>query len=147
LKLSYYAKRSSKEEKPLSPAREKLHEIIFEADTPAGKLFDIILLITIVLSVLTAMLESVGEIQSRYGAILYGLEWFFTMLFTIEYVFRLSCVLRPLKYATSFFGIVDLLAIVPTYLSLVIVGTIAPRYPYPEAPPHIQGVKACTVSR
>jgi voltage-gated potassium channel len=123
LKLSHYAKRTSKEEKPLSPARARLHEIIFEADTPAGKLFDVILLITIVLSLLTAMLESVAEIQNRYGTILYGLEWFFTVLFTIEYLFRLGCVLRPMRYATSFFGIVDLLAIVPTYLSLVIAGT------------------------
>lgn len=123
MKISQYAQSTSKEEKPLSPTRAKLHEIIFEADTPAGKLFDVILLVTIVLSVLAAMLESVGEIQSRYGKILYGLEWFFTILFTIEYLFRLGCVLRPLKYATSFFGIVDLMAILPTYLSLFIAGT------------------------
>ena len=122
MKMTHYAHRTSKEEKPLSPIRARLHEIIFEADTPAGKLFDVILLITILLSVLAAMLESVGEIQSRYGKVLYELEWFFTILFTIEYLFRLGCVLRPLKYATSFFGIVDLLAIVPTYLSLFIVG-------------------------
>jgi len=69
------------------------------------------------------MLETVSEIQISYGKIFYGLEWFFTILFTIEYLFRLGCVLRPLKYATSFFGIVDLLAIVPTYLSLIIAGT------------------------
>jgi len=123
LKISRYPQSTSKEEKPLSPTRAKLHEIIFEADTPAGKLFDVILLITIVLSVIAAMLESVGEIQIRYRKILYSLEWFFTILFTIEYLFRLGCVLRPLRYATSFFGIVDLLAIVPTYLSLVIAGT------------------------
>jgi voltage-gated potassium channel len=121
--MTHYAQRTSKEEKPLSPTRAKLHEIIFEADTPAGKLFDVILLITIVLSVLTVMLESVGEIQGRYGKILYALEWVFTILFTIEYLFRLCCVLRPLMYATSFFGIVDLMAIVPTYLSLFIAGT------------------------
>jgi voltage-gated potassium channel len=123
MKISPYAQSTSKEEKPLSPTRAKLHEIIFEADTPAGKLFDVILLIAIVLSVLAAMLESVGEVQIRYRKFLYGLEWFFTILFTIEYLFRLGCVLRPLKYATSFFGIVDLLAIVPTYLSLIIAGT------------------------
>jgi len=123
MKISRYAQSTSKEEKPLSPTRAKLHEIIFEADTPAGKLFDVILLIAIVLSVLAAMLETVGEIKISYGNILYVLEWFFTILFTIEYLFRLGCVLRPFKYATSFFGIVDLLAIVPTYLSLIIAGT------------------------
>lgn len=123
MKVTPYAKRTSKEEKPLSPTRAKLYEIIFEAETPAGKLFDVLLLITILLSVLTVMLESVDKIQSNYGTILYTLEWFFTILFTIEYFFRLGCVLHPHKYATSFFGIVDLMAIIPTYLSLFIVGT------------------------
>jgi len=103
--------------------RQKLHEVIFEADTPAGKLFDVILIICIVLSVIMVMLDSVGSIRYSYGNFLYLSEWFFTFLFTIEYFLRLSCVGRPVKYATSFFGIVDLLAILPTYFSIFIPGS------------------------
>ena len=123
MKAMRYAKKTPKEERPLSPKRARLHEIIFESDTPAGKLFDVILLVAILLSVLAAILESVAGVQNRCGKFLYGLEWFFTILFTIEYLFRLGCVLRPSRYATSFFGIVDLMAIFPTYLSLFVVGT------------------------
>lgn len=123
MKTSKHTKRTSKEEKPLSPIRARLYEIIFETATPAGKVFDVILLITILFSVFIAMLESVVGIQSRYGSAFYALEWVFTILFTIEYLFRLSCVLKPFKYATSFFGIVDLMAVIPTYLSLFIAGT------------------------
>ena len=103
--------------------RETLHEIIFEADTPAGKLFNIVLIVSIVLSVIVVMLDSVSTIRGSYGGFLALSEWFFTFLFTIEYFLRLSCVRRPLKYATSFFGIVDLLAIIPTYLSLFLPGS------------------------
>lgn len=103
--------------------REKLHEIIFEADTPAGKFFDVSLLIVIVASVLVVMLESVQQLDQAYSRLFSVLEWFFTIVFTIEYILRLYCVYRPWKYATSFFGIVDLLATFPTYLSLVITGT------------------------
>jgi voltage-gated potassium channel len=110
------------EEKPLSPLRARLHEIIFEADTPAGKAFDVALLLAITLSVLAVMLESVGSIRLSYGRVLYVIEWIFTILFTIEYLFRLVCVLRPLRYARSFFGIIDLLAVLPTYVSLFVVG-------------------------
>ena len=95
-----------------------LHEIIFEADTRAGKLFDVVLIASIVLSVLAVMLDSVQAVRKDYGDILYATEWLFTLVFTVEYILRLSCVGRPLRYATSFFGIVDLLAILPTYLSL-----------------------------
>jgi voltage-gated potassium channel len=123
MKAMRYAKKTPKEERPLSPVRARLHEIIFESDTPAGKLFDVILLVAILLSVLAAILESVAGVRNRYGTFLYGLEWFFTILFTIEYLFRLGCVLRPSRYATSFFGIVDLMAIFPTYLSFFVVGT------------------------
>jgi voltage-gated potassium channel len=123
MKAMRYAKKTPKEERPLSPKRARLHEIIFESDTPAGKLFDVILLVAILLSVLAAILESVAGVRNRYGTFLYGLEWFFTILFTIEYLFRLGCVLRPSRYATSFFGIVDLMAIFPTYLSFFVVGT------------------------
>jgi voltage-gated potassium channel len=105
--------------------RTRLHEVIFEADTPRGKAFDVVLLISILLSVLAVVLESVQDIRAEHLALLRATEWFFTILFTIEYLLRLICVGRPLKYARSFFGIVDLLAIVPTYLSLFIIGSQA----------------------
>jgi voltage-gated potassium channel len=103
--------------------RHALHEIIFEADTPAGKLFDILLIVSIVVSVVLVMLDSVSGIRSVYGRQLYVGEWAFTILFTVEYLLRLLCVRRPLAYATSFFGMVDLLAILPTYLSIIIPGS------------------------
>lgn len=102
----------------LSGHRLRLHEIIFEADTPAGKLFDVALLVAIVVSVTVVMLESVEAINDRYGAVLRALEWLFTLLFTAEYVLRLYAVQRPSKYALSFFGMVDLLSVLPTYASL-----------------------------
>ena len=97
-----------------------LFEVIFESDTPAGKWFDIVLIICILLSVATVMLDSVAGIAARHGPLLKGIEWFFTILFTVEYVLRLLCVGRPARYAVSFFGVVDLLAILPTYVSLVL---------------------------
>jgi voltage-gated potassium channel len=103
--------------------RHALHEIIFEADTPAGKLFDILLIVSIVVSVVLVMLDSVSGIRTVYGRQLYVGEWAFTILFTVEYLLRLLCVKRPLAYATSFFGMVDLLAILPTYLSIFIPGS------------------------
>lgn len=103
--------------------RGRLHEIIFEADTRAGKAFDVILILSILLSVVAIMVDSVGPIRRDHGKWLYGVEWFFTILFTIEYLLRLYSVGRPIRYATSFFGIVDLLAIAPTYLSLLIPGS------------------------
>ncbi len=103
--------------------RGRLHEIIFEADTPAGKLFDVLLILSIVLSVVLVMLDSVSSIRQSYGDVLYAGEWVFTVLFTIEYMLRLYSIGRPLSYATSFFGMVDLLAILPTYLSLIFPGT------------------------
>ena len=102
--------------------RYKLHEVIFEANTPMGKWFDILLIGAIVLSVITVLLDSVEDIQARYGTLLYGLEWFFTVLFTIEYFLRLIAVTRPIAYARSFFGLVDLIAILPTYVSLIYPG-------------------------
>jgi voltage-gated potassium channel len=98
--------------------REKVHEIIFEADTPTGKLFDVLLLVSISLSVLAVVLESVPAVAERFGSQLVVIEWFFTILFTIEYILRLISVRRPAAYATSFFGVVDLLSVIPTYLSL-----------------------------
>ncbi|MBC8392418.1 MAG: ion transporter [Deltaproteobacteria bacterium] len=114
---TFYQKLTSKESK------EKLYRIIFESDTPQGKLFDVILIVSILLSVMVVMLDSVKRINVSYGMLLYGIEWFFTILFTIEYILRLLCTKKPIKYATSFFGIVDLLAILPTYASLLILGS------------------------
>ena len=102
--------------------RHRLHEIIFEADTAAGKWFDILLIASIIASVILVMLDSVVGIREVYGPWLNSGEWFFTLLFTAEYLLRLFCVQRPLLYARSFFGIVDLLAILPTYLSVILPG-------------------------
>ena len=103
--------------------RVKLHEIIFEADTRVGKLFDIILIISIVVSVIIVMIDNVAVVNKKYGDSLFILEWIFTILFTIEYFLRLFTVGRPIKYATSFFGVVDLLAILPTYFSVLFPGS------------------------
>ncbi len=103
--------------------KEKIHELIFEADTPMGRTFDISLLIVISISVLIVMLESVDYIQVKYSALFFVLEWIFTIIFTIEYSLRIYAVYRPIKYMTSFFGVIDLLAILPAYLSLFFAGT------------------------
>jgi voltage-gated potassium channel len=115
--------RIAAEEAPSTKRRARLHEIIFESDTRAGRYFDLTLIWLIILSVATVIFESVGEVRQQYGALLYGLEWLFTILFTVEYVLRLLSVRRPLRYATSFFGVVDLLAIIPTYLSIFVPGS------------------------
>ncbi len=103
--------------------RESVRTVIFEAHTPAGKAFDVALIIAIVASVLAVMLDSVGWIHERFGGLLYAVEWLFTVLFTIEYVLRLWSIEHPLLYARSFYGLVDLLGILPTYLSLALAGT------------------------
>jgi voltage-gated potassium channel len=103
--------------------RDRLHEIIFEADTPVGKLFDVVLIWSIIISVVVVLLDSVATVRIRYGELLYAVEWFFTILFTIEYILRLISVRQPHRYATSFFGLVDVLAILPTYISLFIPGS------------------------
>jgi voltage-gated potassium channel len=115
--------KGSKAKKPQRQWRAVLHEVIFEADTKAGKLFDIVLILSIILSVIAVCLDSVGGIRKDYGSFLYGAEWFFTILFTVEYVLRLFSVGRPFSYMFSFFGIVDLMAVVPTYLSLFLPGS------------------------
>lgn len=102
--------------------RHRLHEVVFEADTPAGKAFDVALLVAILLSVGAVLLESVASLRERWGGLLRATEWTFTALFTLEYLARLACVRKPFAYARSFFGIVDLLAILPTYLSLLLPG-------------------------
>lgn len=111
------------DETPEANWRRRLHEIIFEADTRAGKLFDLVLLWLIIASVVVVMLESVNSLGKRYGEAFYYIEWIFTGLFTLEYILRLISVRRPLSYAFSFFGIIDLLAIIPGFLSLLIPGT------------------------
>jgi voltage-gated potassium channel len=114
---------SPAEERPSTKRRARLHEVIFESDTPAGRYFDLALIWLIVLSVATVVLESVGEVREQYGKLLYALEWLFTLLFTVEYFLRLLSVRRPLRYASSFFGVIDLLAIIPTYLSIFVPGS------------------------
>jgi len=102
--------------------RDQLWEIVFEAETPAGKAFDIFLLWMIFISVVAVMLESVKAIKVEWGQVLLVFEWVFTILFTIEYFLRIWLVRKPLKYMTSFFGMVDLLSCLPTYLSLFFAG-------------------------
>ena len=102
--------------------RRKLHDIIFEAETRAGKLFDLGLILAIVASVVVVMLESVDAYEQRFGQLFYIAEWYFTIVFTLEYLLRLYCVPKPLNYAFSFFGLVDLLSVIPTYLSLFLPG-------------------------
>ena len=106
-----------------SGRRARLHEIIFEADTRAGRLVDEALILCILSSVAVVMADSVRAIRQTHGELLMAIEWVFTVVFTIEYILRLYSVGRPLKYATSFFGIIDLLAILPTYLSVLFPGT------------------------
>ena len=103
--------------------RHRLHEVIFEADTFGGKAFDLMLIVCIALSIVVVMLDSIQALHEQYGSLLYVAEWVFTFLFTIEYALRLLCVGRPLRYAFSFYGIVDFLSIIPTYLSIFVPGT------------------------
>ncbi len=118
---------SGGETRPAPPAgapwRARLHEIIYEADTPAGKAFDVTLILLIVLSVVVVMLDSIHGVGDRYRPLLHGLEWAFTALFTVEYVLRVVAIERPWSYVRSFFGIVDVMAVLPTYLSLILPGS------------------------
>ena len=102
--------------------RLRLYTIIFEADTRAGRLFDLTLIWAIVASVTVVVLDSVASIHARLGAFFGVLEWVFTALFTLEYAARLLCVRHPLRYARSVFGVIDLLAVLPTWLALVMPG-------------------------
>ncbi len=104
--------------KPASGWRRRIFSIVFESDTRAGRFFDIILIAAILLSVAAVLADSVSAIASRHGTLLTTLEWIFTVLFTLEYITRLLCVERPLRYARSFYGVVDLLAVLPTYLAV-----------------------------
>lgn len=102
--------------------REKCRKIIFLSNQPAEKLFDVVLIIAIVLSLLIVMLDSIEAYRLEYGTIFYSLEWFLTILFTIEYLLRLYVAKSALRYGRSFFGVIDLLAILPTYLDLLLPG-------------------------
>ena len=105
--------------------KEKLHEIIYEADTKQGKLFDIILIFTIILSILLVMLESVKSFDEKYHDFLNISEWVITILFTIEYIARIITIKKPTSYIFSFYGIIDFLATIPKYISLIFGGTHA----------------------
>lgn len=105
--------------------RERLHEIIFEADTPEGKAFDVTLIWFIICSVILVSIDSVEAINVNYGRELYIAEWVFTIIFSIEYFIRMLAVKKPIKYIFSFFGVIDLLAILPTYLSVLFPGAQA----------------------
>ena len=105
--------------------KRKIHDIIYEADTPSGKLFDIVLLILIVLSVIFVMLESITYFQGRFATFFNYAEWTITILFTIEYFLRVISINKARKYIFSFFGIIDLISTIPKYLSLFITGTHA----------------------
>src|SRR6056297_4001798 len=102
--------------------KKNLYRIIFETDTKSGKLFDVILLWAILLSVLTVILESIKPAKVNYGDILFFAEWFFTILFTIEYFIRIWVSRKKMKYIQSTLGIIDFLSIIPTYFSLLFVG-------------------------
>lgn len=112
-----------KEEDKLAAWKNKLHEIIYEADTPMGKLFDIILFFIIIFSVILIMLESVKAIDAEYHEILFILEWIVTIFFTIEYIARIICIKKPSHYIFSFYGIIDFLSTIPLYISYIFAGS------------------------
>ncbi|MEO0901852.1 MAG: ion transporter, partial [Bacteroidota bacterium] len=103
--------------------KNSLHEVIYEADTPLGKLFDIVLVILIVLSVILVMLESVKEVDERYHEILFALEWVVTVFFSLEYIARIISIKKPWKYIFSFYGIIDFVSTIPLYLSYLFAGS------------------------
>jgi len=116
-RFPYLKRMGADEEKKL---KQKIFDIVFEADTPYGKLFDISLLLLILLSVGLVMLESIPAINARHHTVLVSLEWILTFLFTIEYLLRIYCVKNRWRYIFSFYGVIDLLSILPFYLGLVL---------------------------
>jgi voltage-gated potassium channel len=116
-------KKANGKEKGLQKWQMQLHELIYESETTAGKTFDIVLLVSIFVSIVIVMLDSVASLHERYGTLFYAIEWFFTVLFTIEYILRLICIRKPLGYMFSVLGLADLIAIIPTYLSVLFPGS------------------------
>lgn len=112
-----------KSDKPQKGWKNKLHEIIYEADTPLGKWFDIVLFILIIVSVIVVMLESVNDIEVQYHKILLTFEWIITIFFTIEYIVRVISIKKPFKYIFSFYGIIDFISTIPLYLSYIFAGS------------------------
>ena len=110
-------------EAPESGWRKRLHEIVFEADTTAGKIFDVIIICLILLSIAVVALDSVKSVREQFGSPIFYVEWFLTILFSIEYLLRVVAVRRPFRYILSFYGLIDLFAILPTYVSLFVPGT------------------------
>ncbi|MEW2922301.1 ion transporter [Muricauda sp. ANG21] len=111
------------EQKAHSGWKHKLHEVIYEADTPAGKLFDIVLFVLIILSVILVMLESVDHIDAEHHKILLILEWIITIFFSLEYIARIISIKKPWKYIFSFYGIIDFVSTIPLYLSYILAGS------------------------
>ena len=107
----------------MSPVRQKMYDVIFGTDTPAGKFFDICLIYAIAISVAALILDSIGVINARWGFLFRYAEWFFTALFTLEYIARIYCSPGRLLYMRSFYGVIDLLSILPAYISVVVAGT------------------------
>ncbi len=103
--------------------KQRLHEIIYEADTKEGKIFDVVLLIAIIASIVLVMLESIESFDTKYHTFLNISEWIITILFSIEYIFRIISIKKPFKYIFSFYGIIDLLSTIPKYLSFILVGS------------------------
>ena len=105
---------------PESKTKQKFYQVIFETETSAGQRFDIFLIYAILISVLAVMLDSIESVHAQFGVWLFRIEWFFTILFSVEYLLRIYSSPKPLKYIFSFYGVVDLLAIIPSYLALII---------------------------
>ena len=124
LRKAYKVRMHTDLDKPAQGWRRTLYTVIYESDTPAGRRFDQILIWTILISVVAVILDSVARIADAYGPLLHVLEWGFTLVFTVEYALRLACTERPRKYALSFFGIIDLLSILPSYLALIEPGAL-----------------------
>src|SRR5689334_18888661 len=102
--------------------RQRLHDVIYESNTVAGKIFDIALLLLILFSIVVVMLDSIPAFNRKYDQLFFILEWTLTILFTVEYILRLVAIEKPLRYVFSFLGVIDLLAIIPTYLSVFFAG-------------------------
>jgi len=107
----------------MSKIRERIKIIIFGVDTWAGKLFDVVLIFSIILSIIVVLLDSVDAYNQKYGNILFTAEWIFTVMFTVEYFLRIYCIRLPSSYIFSFYGVIDFLAVIPTYLSMLMPGT------------------------